>query len=307
MAIYYSIEDGKGLVRQDKEPDSKTPSVEIYTPKEFLTVDLRDDDIEEALSMLSRSQGSHVNLLPDCIIGSLSFPNKKNLLHAPLHFGFYINQMRLILIDSKDEAQKAINSLGDLALLSKVTTARVFFEFMKHFVKDDALFLTDVEKQLSEVEDSIVDHHGNITNHELLLYRRRLLKLDRYYQLLTDMVTVMSKDEYQVLCKNDRRLFRLFGQECERLFQRSEYLKEYSLQLRELYQGQIDIQQNKTIQWLTVVTTLVVPLTLLSSWYGMNFENMPELGWEYSYFVLMGICIVIIIVQLLFFKKRKWL
>ena len=93
----------------------------------------------------------------------------------------------------------------------------------------------------------------------------------------------------------------------ERLLKRSQTLKEYSLQLRELYQTQIDIQQNDTMQWFTVITTLFAPLTLITSWFGMNFANMPGLDWQWGYQAIIVVCIVIIVVELVIFKRKKWL
>lgn len=57
---------------------------------------------------------------------------------------------------------------------------------------------------------------------------------------------------------------------------------------------------------LTIVTTIFMPLTLLTGWYGMNFEHMKELHWKYSYPSLFGISILIIIILSIFFKKKNW-
>ena len=56
-------------------------------------------------------------------------------------------------------------------------------------------------------------------------------------------------------------------------WKRSLTLKEYSLQLRELYQTQIDLQQNNTMQFFTVITTLFAPLALVTSWFGFSFHE----------------------------------
>jgi magnesium transporter len=58
---------------------------------------------------------------------------------------------------------------------------------------------------------------------------------------------------------------------------------------------------------LTVVTVIFLPLALLSSIYGMNFENMPELKSEYAYYVLLIVMSVIVIALLLLFRKVRWL
>lgn len=314
MSTLYTIASKKGLTQISPEDIDREQfrkdhaiTVEIYTPEEFASVDLGDDDMEEALLLLSHSKGSYANVLPECIIGSLSFPRKDNLDEDFFYFGFYVNPERLIFIDPTDACKNALESLRDLVLLPLISPLRILFEFAKEFITDDALFLNELEEKLGNLEDEIIAHNHKSISEKLLLTRRILMNYDRLYQQLTDFANIISKDEYLVFSKDDRRLFRLFEQRAERLFQRSQYLKEYSMQLHELYQMQIGAQQNKTIQWLTVVTTLVVPLTLLTSWYGMNFRYMPELEWEFGYIVVIALSILLVIVELIFFKKRKWL
>ena len=69
----------------------------------------------------------------------------------------------------------------------------------------------------------------------------------------------------------------------------------------------IDVQQNKVMSILTVVTTIFLPLTLIAGWYGMNFPNMPEFGWKYAYPVVIVVSICIIAGEIIYFKKKKML
>ena len=141
----------------------------------------------------------------------------------------------------------------------------------------------------------------------MLGFRRRLLRIDTFYQQLVDMTGTIGDNENKLLTNGEARLFHSLEKTVERLLKRSQTLKEYSLQLRELYQTQIDIQQNDTMQWFTVITTLFAPLTLITSWFGMNFANMPGLDWQWGYQAIIVVCIVIIVVELVIFKRKKWL
>jgi magnesium transporter len=83
--------------------------------------------------------------------------------------------------------------------------------------------------------------------------------------------------------------------------------REYVMQLRDLMQSQLDVRQNRIMTVLTVVTSIFLPLTLIAGWYGMNFRYMPELEWRYSYPVVIVVSILIVVVCLVWFKRKKWM
>ena len=49
-----------------------------------------------------------------------------------------------------------------------------------------------------------------------------------------------------------------------------------------------------------------MPLTLITGWYGMNFEYMKELHWKYGYPLLFGISVLVVGILCIIFKKKKW-
>ena len=61
------------------------------------------------------------------------------------------------------------------------------------------------------------------------------------------------------------------------------------------------------LYYLTVITACVMPARVLSGVYGMNFQHMPELAWTWGYPTVWGVMILVIALQLLFFKIRGWI
>lgn len=79
------------------------------------------------------------------------------------------------------------------------------------------------------------------------------------------------------------------------------------MQVRDLHQTMLEVKQNKMMNVLAVVSAIFMPLTLIVGWYGMNFKYMPELDVPIAYPVVIAVCILIVVLSIIFFKKKKLL
>lgn len=77
--------------------------------------------------------------------------------------------------------------------------------------------------------------------------------------------------------------------------------------MMDIYLSNINIRTNDIMKVLTVVSTIFVPLTFISSLYGMNFDNMPELHIPIAYPAVLSFMGAIAVSMLLFFRHKKWL
>lgn len=131
--------------------------------------------------------------------------------------------------------------------------------------------------------------------------------LSRYYKQMAEMGLVLADCPNQLIDGSTMDIFRMFADKASRLSADVQYLKEYTLQIKDMYQARIDVHQNRVMQFLTIVTTIFMPLTLITGWYGMNFAKMPELSWEFGYAMVIFLAVIIIVIEILIFKKKRWL
>ena len=141
---------------------------------------------------------------------------------------------------------------------------------------------------------------------KLLAVRKQASALGRYYAQLEDMFEDLGGAAQAFgLAHAEVRSLALGGERAHRLREDALSLREYLLQIRELYQAQIGIRQ--IMKFLTVVTTIFMPLSLLVGWYGMNFAGMPELTWPWGYPLIILVSLAIVALCIWYFRRKKFL
>jgi magnesium transporter len=75
----------------------------------------------------------------------------------------------------------------------------------------------------------------------------------------------------------------------------------------DIYMSSVSNRMNEVMKVLTIIATIFIPLTFIVGIYGMNFKFMPELEWRWGYYGVLGIMVVVAVVMVFFFKKRKWM
>ena len=74
-----------------------------------------------------------------------------------------------------------------------------------------------------------------------------------------------------------------------------------------IYSTNVGNNMNEVMKVLTIIATIFISLTFIAGIYGTNFKYLPELEFKYSYPLLWMLLVVIALVMLVFFKRKKWL
>lgn len=179
--------------------------------------------------------------------------------------------------------------------------------FFHALTANDVYELERVENSITELEDRILtDAQMNAGRSDAILaLRRELLKMKRYYEQLSLVLSELTEDADGAIPPEQEKRLAAIDRRSDYLLNFVLHLREYTTQVREAYQAQIDIEQNQIMKLFTVITTVFLPLTLIVGWYGMNFK-MPEYEWDWGYAFVILISIFIVVVSILVFKKKKW-
>ncbi|HAE45726.1 MAG TPA: magnesium transporter CorA [Lachnospiraceae bacterium] len=244
----------------------------------------------------------------DSLTGGFTIPDKRNIAEMNHEFTFALDEKGIVFIDDDGLAGQIVEELQMTRKWKIPSLERFLYDFLNKIVFGDLAYLSEVEDRLAAIEDDILE--GKATNMSLTYIveiRRELLRLRTHYEQLIDLGQELSENENNFFAEHNLRYFDMFSARVMRLQDIVTYLRDYCVQIRDLYANQLAVRQNNTMTVLTVVTTIFMPLTLIVGWYGMNFRYMPELDSPLAYPIVIIVCIAIVILSFVYFRKKNWL
>ncbi|MBD3424523.1 MAG: magnesium and cobalt transport protein CorA, partial [Candidatus Latescibacteria bacterium] len=76
---------------------------------------------------------------------------------------------------------------------------------------------------------------------------------------------------------------------------------------QDVYMSSVSNSMNEVMKVLTIIATIFIPLTFIAGIYGMNFEHMPELKYQWAYPGAWIVMVVVALIMVAFFRRRRWL
>lgn len=164
-----------------------------------------------------------------------------------------------------------------------------------------------VEEYLEDIEDMLLDITTDQRNVGSLIQQRRreYIIIRKNSQPLREQIGKLIKED-NLISRDAQPAFSDLTDQLMFINQTIEGCREIISSLVDLYISNNDLRMNAIMKRLTVVSTLFIPLTFLAGIWGMNFTNMPELGWRYGYIVAWGVMLATGIGTWLYMRKKDW-
>lgn len=225
--------------------------------------------------------------------------------------GLFVKKNLMLIVSLRDDDESIPASLEEALKRMSTKSAsleRLICAFFERLLSRDGSDLERFDQRIAEMEEKIGNNTtGKHFNSEVLVLRRQLLVIRNYYEQLLDLFDAMLENEADLFAAKQLYHFRTARDKIARLSANAQLLRDSLVQVREAYMAALDYNANRIMKVFTVVTTVFLPLTLIVGWYGMNFRYMPELSSEYGYPAVIVLSILVVVLSLLFFKKRKLL
>ncbi|MFZ0390152.1 MAG: magnesium transporter CorA family protein [Calditrichia bacterium] len=165
-----------------------------------------------------------------------------------------------------------------------------------------------IDDKLEEIEDKYLEKDFSRSILDDIIRSKRMVRLLKQSLLpMQRSMRHLSGSKLEVISDAARPYLYGIFDHLDRLTESVDSLQERVHDTFSGYNSVLSHQLNNFMKVLAIIATIMMPLSLLAAIYGTNFRYMPELEWQYGYFVFLGVLFTLGAGMLLYFKVKKWL
>lgn len=202
---------------------------------------------------------------------------------------------------------------GNVGRLRRSGSDYLLYALLDTLVDHYFPLLESYATRLEDLEDKILEHPHNQLTAEIYRIRRQLLSLRRSIRPLRDVINSLMRGGYPLISEEIRVYLRDCYDHTIQLMDMLDTYREVATSLMEMSLASASHRLNEIMRFLTVMSSIFIPLTFIVGVYGMNFKtelspwNMPELSWYYGYPFALLLMLSTVLGLLLFFRYKGWL
>ena len=175
-------------------------------------------------------------------------------------------------------------------------------------VVDNYIYIVGVlGEKIETLEETLLQEPRKSVIDEIYTYKREMNFLRKNISPAKEMILALSKMESELINESTHVHFKELLDNINQAIDSSETYREILSDQLNIYHTTISSKLNDVMKFLTIFSVIFIPLTFIAGIYGTNFDVVPELKYEYSYFIMWGVMIILAIGMLMYFRKRKWL
>ena len=220
---------------------------------------------------------------------------------------------RSIPIPLSEQQQQSLSGQRNVDSSSSYNRAiceKVYRFAIEEIVSSYYPILDNINTKLEQIEDHVILQQKPTKSQlsDILLIRRKLGFLENTLTMLTTALTDIVNGVVRTkIGKDSLRYIRSLNDRVTYLKNNVENMYQRVINLREAYNSSLNANLNETIRTLTVIATIILPLTLITGIYGMNFDVMPELHSPFGYYYSLLLMAAVAGGMLIYFKNKKWI
>lgn len=185
-------------------------------------------------------------------------------------------------------------------------------DYLFHLVLDAmvdqyAMILDRFSEALDVIEMQVFEQPSQRLLLSLLQYKQGVLSLRKTLVYEREVLARMSRGEFSLIAERETAYYRNVYDHLVRFTELTENAREMVSDLMQTYLSAASHKLNEIIKVLTMISTVVLPMSLIAGIYGMNFHHQPEYHWDHGYPFALGLMFLTGLVSFVLFRWRKWI
>ncbi|AKA68607.1 magnesium transporter CorA family protein [Clostridium scatologenes] len=285
-----------------------TKADELRKLRNFILLD--EESIEECNKF---AQPSKISFFDGYIFMNLNVLNYCNEIINSKELNIFLSKDYIITVfkEDIDIIEEFIEDIKDskncFVIKEKPKVCILLYYILDRIIVKNYDIIAALEAQVDEIEISILKEpkHEQIDN--LINLRRQVYKIRKYLNPLRYIGDSLVSNDNMVLEKENIIYFINLNRKIDKLMMALESLVQDLALVREAFESEIANKTNELMKVFTIIATIFLPLNLITSMHGMNMKGIPFEKMENGYHCMAGIMLIIALILVGIFKKKKWL
>jgi magnesium transporter len=162
-------------------------------------------------------------------------------------------------------------------------------------------------EKVETLEDELLEHPTKQMLEQINDYKREIHYLRKNINPAKDMINSLVKMDSDLFKPEVSAIhWKELQDNIAQAIESSDTYREILSDMMNIYHTTVSSKLNDVMKFLTIFSVIFIPLTFIAGIYGTNFDNLPELHYEYSYFIMLGAMVIITVGMIFYFRSRNW-
>lgn len=162
-------------------------------------------------------------------------------------------------------------------------------------------------ENIEDIEDNLIKNPNPETLQQIYHLKRSTIDLRKSIWPMRELLNKLQREQSKLISDNLQVYLRDIYDHIFRITDLIENYRDIIFGMLDMYLSSVSNRMNDIMKVLTIISTTFIPLSFLAGFYGMNFKYMPELSQSFGYPILILVMVIIAILMLYYFKRKRWI
>ena len=183
----------------------------------------------------------------------------------------------------------------------------LFYQILNAVISNYSRISEGLRERIDDMEDRLLQNKPFDVMKEVISVKREVNLIRRFTMPLWDAINVMKAEGKQFLPKKNQPYLHDLEDSVKYILSFCDTSRDMLRDLMDMHQTNQSNEMNQIMKALTILSAIFIPVTFIAGVYGMNFDAMPELHWQYGYFTILGTMSFTAIAIYIVLKRKGWM